>query len=105
MSEPKTFKIRDKETGKVFTIREKSFDASNEETIKKPIDNIPDKKKPTLIEQAISGPGRDIAAGLLKGNIAFSKPSASLLEFAGIPEKFNITKQVIGDAETLLQNL
>src|SRR3990167_411972 len=72
---------------------------------KQPVDLLEKKAQPNIIEQVVQGPGRDLAAGLLKGNIAVSKPSASVLEFLRTPERFNIPKQVIGDAETLLQNL
>jgi hypothetical protein len=58
-----------------------------------------------VVNQAIEGPGRDLAEGALKGNIAVSRPSASVLEAVGVPDEYNLPKRIIQSAEELRRNL
>jgi hypothetical protein len=56
-------------------------------------------------EQLVSGPGRDLTAGILKGMQNVQKPISSVLEFSRVPDELNLFKQSIGYYDNLLQNL
>lgn len=55
----------------------------------------------SLIDQAVSGPGIDLARGFLQGSQDVVRPAASVAEFLRVPDKVNIFKQAEQNAAFL----
>lgn len=66
------------------------------------LDPVEEKKTaPSLLNQAISGPGVDIARGFLQGSQDVVRPAASVAEFLRVPDSANIFKQAEENAAFL----